>query len=86
MVLRQQAFHFRGEVDVPVAGGRFRLLDLDFLTCDLDHVAADVELAAGEIEVTPLEPAALARPDACGDEQFEEGFVLDAFLLQRLNE
>ena len=86
MVLRQQAFHFRGEVDVPVAGGRFRLLDLDFLACDLDHVAADVELVADKVEVAPLEAAAFATSNARGNEQLEVGFVLDAFLLQRTDE
>ena len=82
----QEALHLIGEVDIPVAGGRFRLLDLDVFAGDLDHVAADVELAAGEIEVTPLEAAAFAPPDARGNEQLEIRLILDVFLLQRTDE
>ena len=39
-VPQKQAFHLRGEVDVPVAGGRLRLFDRYVFACDLDDVAA----------------------------------------------
>ena len=39
-VPQKQAFHLRGEVDVPVAGGRLWLFGRYVFACDLDNVAA----------------------------------------------
>ena len=82
-VLPQKAFHFSGEVDVPVAGAGLGFFYEYFVAGDFYRVAADVNGALFPVNVTPLQSAALTPPHPCGDDKFEVRFVLDAFILQR---
>ena len=82
-VLPQKAFHFSGEVDVPVAGAGLGFLDEDLVAGDFHGVAADVDGVLFPVDVPPLQSAALTPPHPRGDDELEVRLVLDALVLKR---
>ena len=85
-VFAQQAFHFGGEVHIPITGFGFRCFHDDLIPGRFDCVPADVDAALGVVDVLPLERTALAAPHPRGDDELEVGFVQDAHAFQRLNQ
>jgi hypothetical protein len=82
----EQAFHLGGEVHIPITGFGFRCFHDNLVTCRFDGIAADVDAVFGVVDVLPLECAAFAAPHSGRDDEFEVGFIQDAFCLQRLNQ
>ena len=52
----------------------------------LDHVSLDVDRVVLVVDVLPFQAAAFAPPHTGGDDQLEIGFVLDALILQSLDQ
>ena len=60
-VFAEQAFHFGGEVHIPVSGFRLRRFHDDLVTGRFDGIAADVDVLSGKLETICLKLLLYAR-------------------------